>query len=97
MKLKPTTSYDFTKADLEFVLELAKVGHVHLLSSQVSLCVFKDYDNSIGFSFVDYTGNEKCNGLTLPSNWTIESIYATGHHQITGVQKLSITFKVTRS
>lgn len=30
MKLKPLTSYDFSKADLEFVLELAKVGHVHL-------------------------------------------------------------------
>jgi hypothetical protein len=33
-KLKPGTSYDFNEADLQFVLELAKVGHVHLLSNK---------------------------------------------------------------
>ena len=98
MKLKPTTSYDFSKSDLDFVLEIAKVGHVHLLSNQVSLVVFKEHDSSIGMTFMDYGGGDdkKCIGLQLPDNWYLENIYAQGHHELKGVLKLSLTFKVLK-
>lgn len=86
-RLKPSTSYTFTEADLEFVLELSKVGHVHLLSSQVELYLGKDIGSN-GVSFVDgYGSDSKCPGLTLPSGWVIEGIW----YREKGV---SVTFRV---
>lgn len=73
-KLKPGTSYDFSEADLRFVIELAKVGHVHLLSKQVSLTKESGYDESASINFTDIINKEKCDGLQLPSNWVIEWI-----------------------
>lgn len=85
IKLNPSTTYSFLKEDLDFVLELAKVGHVHLLSDQVTLLSEKN-----GLSFKTY-GNDSekgCDGLKLPDNWFIEGIYTKGE------QSLSITFRV---
>ena len=99
VKLKPTTSYDFSKSDLEFVLELAKVGHVNLLSSQVTLVVFKEHESFCGMTFKDYGGGDlkKCEGLQLPENWVLEGVYAKGHHDIKGVLQLQMTFGVKKS
>lgn len=100
MNLKPTTSYDFSKEDLAFVLELAKVGHVHLLSNQVLLIEVNEpsHHSSSSLTFKEYGGtdNKKCDGLVLPSNWVIEHISGIGHHQICGVQSIQITFGIKR-
>jgi len=78
-QLKPTTGYHFSEADLKFVLELAKVGSVHLLSSQVSLTSRKE-SSTLNLTFKDYGGTEgkSCDGLKLPDNWVIENIYSSG-------------------
>lgn len=93
MKLKPSTSYEFSKSDLEFVLELAKVGHVHLLSNQVSLVSIKETgQSSSSLSFKEWTGSDesnKCDGMQLPSNWVIEYIGASDN-------KLHVTFGVKK-
>jgi hypothetical protein len=87
MKLKPTTRYTFSPADLEFVLELAKVGHVHLLSSQVSLTGF----DGKWFSFKDFgDSHTTCNGLQLPPNWVIEWVGFSG-------DIIKITFGVAKA
>jgi hypothetical protein len=74
MKLKPNTSYDFSKEDYEFVIELAKVGHVHLLSNQVALITEPGYSESSSLTFKDNMGDRKSPGLVLPPNWCIEWI-----------------------
>lgn len=86
--LKPNTTYKFTDADKQFVLELAKVGHVSLLTSQVSLITKPDSHNPY-LSFKEYGSNEndKCEGLKLPHNWVIEYISAKDN-------QISITFGV---
>jgi hypothetical protein len=74
MKLKPSTTYNFSGKDLAFVNELAKIGYIHLCSSQVLLMSANERD---GINFKDY-GNETmgaCEGLVLPENWNIEGIY----------------------
>ncbi len=72
MKLKPNTRYRLSEADKAFVLELAKVGHVNLLTHQVSLRSSKKYGGS-GLSFKE-TGGNGCPGLVIPKNWVIEYI-----------------------
>lgn len=71
-KLRPSTNYSFTREDLDFVLELAKVASVHLLSNQVSLMKRANYDENASLTFNDT--REKCFGLQLPENWFIEWI-----------------------
>ena len=73
--LNPSTNYAFSEADLKFVLELAKVGYVHLLSNQVSLLSNK----GDGLSFTHYSNDpdKKVDGLKLPDNWLVEGIYAS--------------------
>jgi hypothetical protein len=78
-KLKPNTSYDFSEADLQFAMELAKVGFVNLSSSQVTL------RSSKGLQFKDYGSDDKCEGLVLPPNWAIESIYHSEESKSVGV------------
>ncbi len=75
MKLKPNTTYSFSKSDLEFVCELAKVGHVHLLSDQVSV-IQHNASGGANISFKEYGGggDKQCFGLKLPDNWVIEWI-----------------------
>lgn len=84
--LKPHTVYGFSTSDLEFVLEIAKVGHVHLLSNQVSLLTDQT------FSFKEYGEEEskKCDGLKIPDNWAIEHIGKKDNY-------LYITFGVKKS
>lgn len=87
--LKPTTQYIFSEADLQFILELAKVGHVNLLSSQVSFIALGSSSSKPHFSFKDYGCEVKCDGLQMPPNWVIEGIY-------TGENTLKITFGVSK-
>lgn len=75
IKLKPTTSFCFSKEDYEFILELAKVGYVKLLSSQVEL---KSDRENYGITFIDHVGINKCDGLKLPDNWIIEYVCVNG-------------------
>jgi hypothetical protein len=89
-RLKPTTQFDFTNEDLQFVIELAKVGHVHLLSNQVSLISIKEYDETASLEFKDIMGKEKCAGLQLPANWVIEWVGSSKN-------RLSITFGVKKT
>ena len=68
--LKPKTQYHFSKEDLEFIIELVKVGYVHMLSSQVTLHSRKC------IQFKEFSGdNDGCDGLKLPENWIVEGIY----------------------
>lgn len=90
---KDSTSYDFSQADYDFILQLSKVGYVHCLSSQV---VFMDdragrRETNHSFSFKNYSinNNESCDGFKLPDNWLIEHISSDEN-------KLSITFKVSK-
>lgn len=64
--------YRFTNEDKLFAMELAKVGHVKFLSSQVTLV-----SDDKGLQFKEHATEEenRCEGLTLPSNWVIEGIY----------------------
>lgn len=90
MKLKPNTSYRFSESDLKFVCELAKVGHVHILSEQVSL-MSQSVSGDTSLSFKDYgTGDRECLGLSLPDNWVIEWIGASDKF-------LKVTFGVKAS
>jgi hypothetical protein len=89
MKLNPNTDYCFSEADYAFCIELAKVGHVHLLSCQVSLT------SKGGISFIERVGEKKVAGLTLPDNWCIEYIGSSPvdqHHA-----GITITFGVKTS
>lgn len=86
MKLKPSVRYSFSKEDLEFALELAKVGQICLLSSQVCLQSTKNAP----ILFTDSAGETVCDGLQLPSNWLIEGIYQDD-------QYISVTFGVRKS
>lgn len=79
--LKPNTSYDFSDEDLLFVIQLAKVGSVHTLSSQVVLT------SKTSIEFKENVGEHKCPGLRLPENWVIE--YISAHEE-----QVHITFKV---
>lgn len=88
-KLKPSTNYSFNENDLKFVVELAKVGHVHLLSNQVSLITTNDYSEGAAMDFKDSMNEEKCDGLRLPHNWCIEWIGSSK-------SKLHITFGVKK-
>ena len=89
IKLKPTTQHSFTKQDLEFAMELAKVGHVHLLSNQITLTDVKGSSSSnLNLQFKEY-GDNGCDGMKLPDNWLIEEIYASE-------RGLSITFGVIK-
>jgi hypothetical protein len=87
--LKPTTNYRFSESDLQFVLELAKCGHVHLLSNQVSMIDVRSSGNRPNFTFKEYgiTDMVGCEGLKMPENWVIEGIY-------TDDNSLNITFGV---
>lgn len=89
MKLKPSTTFDFTDDDLLFVIELAKVGHVSLLSNQVSLISKPGYSETNNLNFKDSMGKYKCNGLQLPANWCIEWIGVNNNilHVTFGVKK----------
>jgi hypothetical protein len=87
--LKPSCSYTFNKEDLAFVLELAKVGHVHLLSSQVTLTSYGD-SNRFGFTFKEFGNEVECIGLKMPDNWCIEGIYCREY-------QMAITFGVEKS
>lgn len=72
-KFKPSTSYRFTKEDMDFVLELSKIGYVKLLSCQVSLV-----SDDKGLSFKEWSSSDeslRCDGLSLPDNWVIEGIW----------------------
>ena len=86
LTLRPTTTYDLTEADKAFCFELSKVGYVHLLSNQVVLMSDKD-----GVSFKTYSPDDEkcCEGLSLPSNWVVESIYARD-------DKIQVTFGVNK-
>lgn len=80
IKLKPGTSYGFTPEDYEFILELTKVGAVHILSHQVQLLDINvgktNTPTGHGFGFKDVSQSKNpCNGLTLPDGWVIENIY----------------------
>lgn len=88
-KLKPSTSYDFTQDDMAFVLELAKVGHVHLLSNQVSLiCVRESCAGGPFLSFKDHRNDdEDCLGLEMPEDWYLEYVGAND-------RELKMTFRV---
>lgn len=87
MKLKPNTTYRFSESDLKFVCELAKVGHVHLLSEQVSLITIAT-SGDLSLSFKDYgTEGRECLGLKMPDNWVIEWVGA-------GDKFLKVTFGV---
>lgn len=88
-KLKPSTNYSFNENDLKFVVELAKVGHVHLLSNQVSLITTNDYSEGAAMDFKDSMNEEKCDGLRLPQNWCIEWIGSSK-------SKLHITFGIKK-
>ena len=86
MKLQTKTDYIFSKEDLDFVLELAKVGGVNLLSSQVRLISEKE-----GFSFKEYHNDGGgCDGLKIPENWVIEFIGRKG-------ENTAITFGVKKN
>lgn len=67
-KLNKSVTYSFNEDDYKLILELCKVGHVNILSSQVSLKSEK------GWGFVEY-GDNRCKGLVLPDKWVIEGIY----------------------
>ena len=83
IKLSPTTNYCFTEEDFRFILELAKVGYVNLLTYQVLLIT----GAKKGFAF-KYSGDEnECKGLQLPQDWYIETIYPQG-------DSIQITFRV---
>jgi hypothetical protein len=80
-ELSTSIEYSLTQKDKMFAMELAKIGHVHLLSNQVSL---KSKDS---IQFKDYLDGVK--GLILPDNWVIEYIgYSDGMvHMTFGVHK----------
>ena len=88
-RLKPTTTYSYSKADLDFCTELMKIGHVHIMSSQVVMKVLKEsHSSAISFSFKEFASEGKgCDGLKLPDNWVVEYIFSDGN-------QLSITFGV---
>jgi hypothetical protein len=73
-QLKPSMSCSLNADDKAFVLELAKVGHVNILTSQVSLMVAAKRENYATINFSDNASTPKCEGLQLPSNWAIEYI-----------------------
>lgn len=72
------TVYHFSKSDLDFILSLAKIGHVHMLSSQVILT-----DSGRGISPKNIIGQS----LKLPENWRIEWVSASN-------DKVNITFEI---
>ncbi len=85
MELKKNTTYRLSKADKEFAMELAKIGHVHFLSDQVTLKAMSEKS----LSFKEY-GEKSCDGLVLPENWVIEFVgVVNGGVSITfGIKKL---------
>jgi hypothetical protein len=91
---KADSSYDFSKEDYDFILELSKVGYIHILSRQVSFmddrAGRKEFSHS--FPFKNYSINDKaaCDGFKLPDNWIIEHISSDEN-------RLSITFAITRT
>lgn len=90
---KDSTSYDFSKSDYDFIIELSKVGYVHLLCNQVSLmddrAGRRETHHSFPFKNGSIINQECCDGLKLPDNWLIEYISSDEN-------KLSITFKVSK-
>lgn len=98
IKLKPNTTYTHSQADLQFVLELAKVGHVHLLSSQVSL-ISEKRNSEISFKDWGSVGEKECKGLKIPENWHIEYIGIVDEalHITFGVSKHEIVASVERA
>ena len=83
------TSFDLSEKDYAFAIELAKIGHVHFLSSQV---VFKDErfgkkEDAHSISVPRNGTNVK--GFTFPKNWLVEYIIANEYG-------ISITFKVEK-
>jgi hypothetical protein len=84
-KLKIKTSYIFSQEDKEFAMELAKVGSVHFLSTQVSLESCKRTDN---IDFKEWNA-EGSLGLKMPDNWVIQWV---GYHD----GRVSITFGISK-
>lgn len=69
--LKPNTNYELNAEDINFSVQLAKVGSVHLLSSQVLLTA----TGNKGLKFHECSSlGVICDGLQLPSAWSIENI-----------------------
>lgn len=71
--LKPNTNYELNAEDINFSVQLAKIGSVHLLSSQVLLTAIGEK----GLSFYECSSSGVvCYGLELPNSWSIESIFS---------------------
>ena len=71
---KPTCQYYFSDNDYKFIIQLAKVGSVHVLSKQVRLTSCSNEQ----LTFLDYgDGNDDraCLGMTLPDGWIIEGVH----------------------
>lgn len=72
---KPNCTYNFSDSDLKFIIQLAKVGKVNILSNQICLTSCENQK----LVFLDYgrgESNERaCDGMTLPDGWIIEGIY----------------------
>lgn len=82
---KPTCQYYFSDNDYKFIIQLAKVGSVHLLSRQVRL-ISHDKDTLTFLCHVkDNDDDRNCLGMVLPDGWIIENIYvnAEGHSVVT--------------
>ena len=74
-------SYNFTQEDLDFAIQLAKIGNVHLYSSQVKL-------SSHNTSALNFKESFPA-GIKFPKNWGIE--YMNGNER-----GISVTFNVTQ-
>lgn len=61
------TRYALSAADYTFCIELAKIGHVNIMSSQVTIIAIKGYSEG----GLDFSKNVK-NGINLPDNWRLE-------------------------
>lgn len=71
---KPNCQYQFSDSDCKFIIQLAKIGEVHLLSKQVRLTSY----NNENLAFLDYgdgNGSLACLGMTLPDGWIIEGVH----------------------
>lgn len=85
--LKPNTNYELNAEDINFSVQLAKVGSVHLLSSQVLLTATENK----GLKFQECSSSGVvCDGLQLPSSWSIESIFTNTDG------KVEVLFRVNR-
>lgn len=83
--LKPNTNYELNAEDINFSVQLAKVGSVHFLSSQVILTAAEGK----GLKFHECNSSGViCEGLKLPDSWIIERIF------INTDGKVEVVFKI---